>query len=92
MASARSKKRRGAGARTFAARVTSEAAGLVLVGFGLIAAISLGTYSPADPLFELGSVHNRIGPVGATPPDRQSGVSGKSVAPGGRRVLQKTQH
>jgi S-DNA-T family DNA segregation ATPase FtsK/SpoIIIE len=66
MARARSKKRRGAGARTFAARVTSEAAGLVLVGFGLIAAISLGTYSPADPLFELGSVHNRIGPVGAT--------------------------
>ena len=66
MARARSKKRRGAGASTFAARVTSEATGLLLVGFSLIAAISLATYSSADPMFELGSVRNRIGPVGAT--------------------------
>ncbi len=51
---------------SFAARVTSEATGLLLVGFGLIAALSLSTYSPADPVFEIAKVHNRIGPVGAT--------------------------
>ena len=72
MAKARSKKRREAGARSFVSRVTSEAAGLLLVGFSLIAAISLATYSSADRIFELGSVHNRIGPVGATLAGRQA--------------------
>ncbi len=66
MARARSAKRRTAEGPSFAARVTNEAAGLVLVGFGLISALALSTYSPADPIFELGEVHNRIGPVGAT--------------------------
>ncbi|MDP6977871.1 MAG: DNA translocase FtsK 4TM domain-containing protein [Myxococcota bacterium] len=64
---ARAKAARAADAgESFAARVTSEAAGLLLVGFGLIAALSLSTYSPADPVFEIVEVHNRIGPVGAT--------------------------
>ena len=66
MARARSKKKAAAGASTYVARVTSEAAGLVLVGFGLVAALALGTYSPADPIFAIGEVHNRIGPLGAT--------------------------
>lgn len=66
MAKSKSANRRKGSSDSFAARVTSEAIGLVLVGFGLLAAIALTTYSSADPIFELGDVHNRIGPVGAT--------------------------
>ncbi len=67
MARAKNTRRGGAGrGDSFAARVTGEAMGLLLVGFGLISALSLSSYSPADPVFELGQVHNRIGPVGAT--------------------------
>ena len=38
----------------------------MLVGFGLISALALSTYSALDPIFALGEVQNRIGPVGAT--------------------------
>ncbi|MFT5441515.1 MAG: hypothetical protein ACI8W3_000556, partial [Myxococcota bacterium] len=59
-------RRTAAAGDSFAARVTNEAMGLLLVGFGLLATLALSTYSPTDPIFELGSVNNRIGPVGAT--------------------------
>ncbi len=76
MARARTAKRRSVTADSFVARVTSEAAGLVLVGFGLISVLALSTYSPADPIFQLGDVHNRIGPVGATLAGSLLGVFG----------------
>ena len=66
MAKSKSANRRKGKGDSFAARVTNEAVGLVLVGFGLLAAIALTTYSPADEIFVLTDVHNRIGPVGAT--------------------------
>ena len=48
MAKSKSANRRKGKGDSFAARVTNEAVGLVLVGFGLLAAIALTTYSPAD--------------------------------------------
>ena len=66
MAKPKSANRRKGKGDSFAARVTNEAVGLVLVGFGLLAAIALATYSPADDIFKLTDVDNRIGPVGAT--------------------------
>ena len=66
MARAKAARSTDGGGDSFAARVTSEAVGLLLVGFGLVAALSLSTYSPADPIFEIAKVQNRIGPVGAT--------------------------
>ncbi|MBW2294551.1 MAG: DNA translocase FtsK 4TM domain-containing protein, partial [Deltaproteobacteria bacterium] len=66
MARAKPANRRSRDANSFGVRVMTEAGGLVLVGFGLICALALSTYSPLDPIFELGEVQNRIGPVGAT--------------------------
>jgi len=47
-------------------RVSTEFAGLGLLGMALLSTLALATYSPADPVFELANVVNRAGVVGAT--------------------------
>ncbi len=47
-------------------RVSTEFAGLGLLGMALLSTLALATYSPADPIFEFTNVVNRAGVVGAT--------------------------
>ncbi len=63
----RSAKARRVEARAFAlADVGFEIFGLVLIALGLLAALSLITYSPEDPAFRIAPVENGAGVVGAS--------------------------
>jgi len=63
----RSAKARRVEARAFAlADVVFEICGLALIALGLLAALSLITYSPEDPAFQIAPVANKAGVVGAS--------------------------
>jgi S-DNA-T family DNA segregation ATPase FtsK/SpoIIIE len=63
----RSAKARRVEARAFAlVDVGFEICGLVLIALGLLAALSLVTYSPEDPAFRIAPVDNGAGVVGAS--------------------------
>jgi S-DNA-T family DNA segregation ATPase FtsK/SpoIIIE len=57
---------RGDGGSSWLAVIGGEFVGLGLLGFAAIGLLALGTYSSADPLFELAPVANRAGVVGAS--------------------------
>ncbi len=63
----RSAKARRVEARAFAlAEVGFEICGLALIAIGLLAVLSLLTYSPQDPAFQFAPVDNKAGVVGAS--------------------------
>ncbi|MGI9590454.1 MAG: DNA translocase FtsK 4TM domain-containing protein, partial [Myxococcota bacterium] len=46
--------------------VLQECLGVALIGGALLLGLALGSFSPADPVFEAASVQNRAGAVGAS--------------------------
>jgi S-DNA-T family DNA segregation ATPase FtsK/SpoIIIE len=77
----RSAKARRVEARTFAlVDVGFEICGLALIAFGLLAALSLITYSPGDPAFRIAPVDNKAGVVGASIASVLVGTMGLAAA------------
>jgi DNA segregation ATPase FtsK/SpoIIIE, S-DNA-T family len=59
--------REGGGVRALVASgFAQEGLGLLLIGVGLVSALALGTYEPADPSFRFAPVENAAGVAGAS--------------------------